>query len=247
MPQIATWQREAPGGLRPVLISRGDPEANLGHARQHGLADVLLQAEREIDESFRVAASPSALIVSADGAVASPVHAGEDEIRTLVAGRALVPGRAPLAGRGPVGLAVRRSEPGLGHPAPDAPLRTLGGEPAALSAVLSGRDTTIVFWNPECGFCARMLDDLRALDRADRDAARQLLVISTGDAQANRAMGLSAPVLLDDAFAAGEQLGVEGTPSAVRVDARGRVASPVAVGAEAVLALAAETRSSAIV
>jgi protein-disulfide isomerase len=142
---------------------------------------------------------------------------------------------------------VHRSEPGLGHPAPDAPLRTLGGEPAALSAVLSGRDTTIVFWNPECGFCARMLDDLRALDRADRDAARQLLVISTGDAQANRAMGLSAPVLLDDAFAAGEQLGVEGTPSAVRVDARGRVASPVAVGAEAVLALAAETRSSAIV
>jgi peroxiredoxin/uncharacterized membrane protein YphA (DoxX/SURF4 family) len=216
MPQIATWQREAPGGLRPVLISRGDPEANLGHARQHGLADVLLQAEREIDESFRVAATPSALIVTAGGAVASPVHTGEDEIRALVAGRA-----------------------------PVAPLRTLGGEPASLSAALSGRDRTIVFWNPECGFCARMLDDLRTLDRADRDAGRQLLVISTGDAEANRAMGLSAPVLLDDAFAAGEQLGVAGTPSAVRVDAHGRAASPVAVGAEAVLALAAGTRSPA--
>jgi peroxiredoxin/uncharacterized membrane protein YphA (DoxX/SURF4 family) len=250
LPQIATWQRETPGGLRPVLISRGDPEANLGHARQHGLADVLLQAERETDESFRVAATPSALIVAADGAVASPVHAGEDEIRALVAGRPPVAGSAPVAGSGPVAasapvrLAVHRSEPSLGHPAPDAPLRTLGGEPAALSAVLSGRDTTIVFWNPECGFCTRMLDDLRALDRADRDAGRQLLVISTGDAEANRAMGLSALVLLDDAFAAGERLGVAGTPSAVRVDARGRVASPVAVGAKAVLALAAETRSS---
>jgi hypothetical protein len=101
-----------------------------------------------------------------------------------------------------------------------------------------------VFWNPECGFCARMLGDLRALDRAERDATRQLLVISTGDAETNRAMGLSAPVLLDDAFAAGGQLGVAGTPSAVRVDAQGRVASPVAVGAEAVLALAAGTRSA---
>ncbi|MGH2867888.1 MAG: MauE/DoxX family redox-associated membrane protein [Solirubrobacteraceae bacterium] len=214
LPQIATWQREATAGLRPVLISRGDPEANRGHARQHGLADVLLQGGREIDESFRVAATPSALIVAADGAVASPVHSGEDQIRALVAGRAQ-----------------------------DAPLRTLGGEPVALSAVLSGRATTIVFWNPECGFCARMLDDLRALDRADRDAAQQLLVISTGDLETNRAMGLSAPILLDHGFAAGEQFGAQGTPSAVRVDASGRVDSPVAVGAEAVLALAAGARS----
>jgi len=47
-----------------------------------------------------------------------------------------------------------------------------------------------------------------------------------------------APILLDDEFAAGNAFGAAGTPSAVLVDKRGRVASSVAVGADAVLALA---------
>jgi hypothetical protein len=52
-------------------------------------------------------------------------------------------------------------------------------------------------------------------------------------------MGLASPVVLDDAFAAGRSFGVGGTASAVLVDAEGRIASDVAVGASAVLALAA--------
>jgi hypothetical protein len=43
--------------------------------------------------------------------------------------------------------------------------------------------------------------------------------------------------VLDDSFAAGNDFGVSGTPAAVRLDARGRVASPLAVGAVAVLDL----------
>jgi hypothetical protein len=44
-------------------------------------------------------------------------------------------------------------------------------------------------------------------------------------------------VVLDDAFSAGNDFGVTGTPAAVRLDARGRVASKLAVGADAVLDL----------
>ena len=83
-----------------------------------------------------------------------------------------------------------------------------------------------------------MLEQLRAIDDATLTGAAGLAVISTGDPDANRAMGLRAPILLDDDFAAGNAFGAAGTPSAVLVDERGRVASSVAVGADAVLALA---------
>ena len=83
----------------------------------------------------------------------------------------------------------------------------------------------------------------REIDRAGREASQQLVVISTGDVAGNRAMGLSAPILLDDSFDAGRRFGAGGTPSAVRVDAQGRVSSPVAAGADAVLALARGRRS----
>jgi hypothetical protein len=45
-------------------------------------------------------------------------------------------------------------------------------------------------------------------------------------------------VLLDATFKTGELFGVSGTPSAVLLDEGGRVASAVAIGAEAVLTLA---------
>jgi hypothetical protein len=46
-------------------------------------------------------------------------------------------------------------------------------------------------------------------------------------------------VLLDEQYAAGGAFGAAGTPMAVLLDAEGRVASPIAAGVEAVLALAA--------
>jgi hypothetical protein len=50
--------------------------------------------------------------------------------------------------------------------------------------------------------------------------------------------GFCSPVLLDESFAAGRFLGVTGTPSAVPVDAEGKIASGIAVGAPSVLELA---------
>jgi hypothetical protein len=65
-----------------------------------------------------------------------------------------------------------------------------------------------------------------------------MVVVSTGDAEGNRAQGFQSRVLLDSEFAAGTRFGAGGTPSAVIVDELGRVASAVAVGAPEVLALA---------
>ena len=56
-------------------------------------------------------------------------------------------------------------------------------------------------------------------------------------------MKLSTRVVLDHHFAAGRAFGASGTPSAVLVDAEGRIASEVAVGAPAVLDLAGASRA----
>jgi peroxiredoxin len=229
LPQVGEWQRERSGGLRVVVISRGDPAANKTHAEQHGLVDVLIQNDREISERYAVSATPSALVVAADGTIASGAHAGEDQIRALIESRSGVVLPIHRAAEAPPAPAAAE-----GARAPDPALRTLDGKIVRLSQRLSDDGTLVVFWNPGCGFCQRMLDSLRELDARGPG----LLVVSTGDPQANRDMGLEAPILLDEDFSAGSAFAAAGTPSAVLIDAERRIASPVAVGADAVVALA---------
>jgi hypothetical protein len=97
------------------------------------------------------------------------------------------------------------------------------------------RETLLLFWDPGCGFCADMLPALRERDATQDEPA--LVVISTGDVSENRAMGLRAPVLLDDANTVGPSYGISGTPMAILVDSAGRIASEVAAGAATVLEL----------
>jgi hypothetical protein len=83
-----------------------------------------------------------------------------------------------------------------------------------------------------------MLDDLRVWEANRPKNGLKLLVVSTGTVEANQAMGLASPVVLDENFTVGRTFGASGTPSGVLVDAKGNIASEVAVGAPAVLALA---------
>ena len=71
-----------------------------------------------------------------------------------------------------------------------------------------------------------------------RRGSPELLVISSGTADANRQQGFRARVLLDSVWGAGNVLGANGTPSAVMIDEHGTIASEVGVGKPAVLALA---------
>lgn len=91
-----------------------------------------------------------------------------------------------------------------------------------------------LFWDPACGSCQQMLEDLKRWEREFADVAPGLPVISTGAVEVNRAMGLASTVLLDQGFDLGRRFGASGTPSAVLVDRKGRVASTVAAGAPAI-------------
>jgi peroxiredoxin/uncharacterized membrane protein YphA (DoxX/SURF4 family) len=213
---VGVWQRRHADRLTVAVVSRGDAETNRTKAARHEVRRVLLQQDREVSEAYKVAGIPSAVLIT-EGAVSSPLAVGADAIRTLV---------------------VKTTLPQLrrGDPVPSLELPDLDGRRVDLSTLRER--TLLLFWNPACGFCQRMLDEVKAWERAgDRDAPA-LVVLSRGTAEANRSQGFRSRVLLDEHFHAGEAFGATGTPSAVLIDQDGRVVSDVAVGAQAVFELA---------
>jgi thiol-disulfide isomerase/thioredoxin len=120
--------------------------------------------------------------------------------------------------------------PKVGEPAPEVTLPDLEGQTVELED-FRGEVTMVLFWNPGCGFCQQMLPDLKAWEEDPPGGAPKLLVVSAGTEEANREQGLTSTMVLDQQFTAGRVFGAIGTPSAVLVDAEGRIASEVAVGA----------------
>jgi peroxiredoxin len=127
--------------------------------------------------------------------------------------------------------------PGSGVSTPAFSLPDLNGESVALSACL-GTPTLLLFWNPDCSFCKKMLPDLQAWEANPPQGAPRLIVISKGTIKANRALGLRSPILLDEEGDVSQMFGADGTPMAIAVDAQGRIASTLMEGAPDVLALA---------
>lgn len=229
LPDIGRWQEEHSEKLTVSLISRGDPKENRTKTSEHGVQHVLLQEDWEAAEAYKINGTPSAVLVMADGKVGSSVASGEEAIRSFVAH--VVRPQAPI----PVTKRV-------GEVAPEVELPDLQGNTIDL-ADFRGEKAIVLFWNPGCGFCQQILPDLQKWEQDPPEKAPKLLVVSAGPKEANEAMGLSSPVVLDQQFSVGRAFGVGGTPSAILVDEEGRIASEVAVGGPAVLELASARRT----
>ncbi len=254
LPEIAGWQRDHAASLTIVPITRGKAD----QAAEHGLHTMLVQKDAEVAQAYRVAVTPSAVLVRPDGTVGSPLAVGRDAIRGLLRRALGQPEPAPAlppanvhtnghanggcncAQNGSNGNGSRTMLAGSvrrGDAAPAFRLPDLDDTPRDLAS-FAGQPTLLLFWNPGCGYCRRMLDNLKAWETNPPPGAPKLLIVSTGTPEANRAQGLQSPIVLDTDFAVGRAFGVLGTPSAVLVDANGRIASDVAAGADEVLALA---------
>jgi peroxiredoxin len=243
LPDVARWQRDLSDQLTIALVSRGATEVNRLKSTEHGVQQVLIQRNREVAEAFHAPVTPAAVVVLPDGTIGSNLAQGADEIHTLVA---TTTQRAQPATPASGGCNCGKSQPlplrlesQVGQTAPGFLLPDLDGQPVKLEN-FHGRPTLLLFWNPGCGFCIRMLDALKAWEREAADV--QLLVVSRGSVDANRALGLHSPIVLDDGFAVGRAFGASGTPSAVLLDSEGRIASSVVAGADDVLALANSTQ-----
>ena len=262
IPEVGRWQREYLGKLSVALISRGTPEANRAKVSEHGITQVLLQKDREVAEAYQDTGTPGAVLVRPDGTIGSPLVLGADAIRALVAQAVGLPalrsvpstptpttGTAlptlPANGNGVPAAQAAPAKPEVGDLAPAFALPNLNGKPVNLSD-FRGSTTLVLFWRPSCGFCQRMLDDLKAWEAQPPKGAPKLLVVSTDSVESNRAMGLRSTVVLDaGGLSVGSKFGANGTPMAVLVDAQGKIASELAIGAPAVLKLADPERAAA--
>ena len=232
MPDIGRWQREQADKLTIALVSRGTVEANTAKATEHGIGRVLLQEGNDVSGQYQAYGTPSAVLVSPAGMIASPLAQGATAIRALIAKQQEPPKPVPMA-NGHAAPAV----PQVGELAPAVALPDLDGKQVALED-FKGHPTLVLFWNPGCGFCQRMLPDLKAWEQSRPAESPNLLIVSTGTVEANRAQGLASPMVIDQGFATGSKFGANGTPMGVLVDAEGKIASATAAGAPAVLALA---------
>jgi thiol-disulfide isomerase/thioredoxin len=224
LPDILGWQRNLREHVAIAVVAEGSATANRAKFEPLGIRRALIQESREVSESYQAWGTPAAVLIASDGTIASDVAQGGDAIRQLVS--SLTPQRR-----------LDTAAVAMGDATPNLNFQSLWGESVALSD-LRARETLLLFWNPNCGYCRKMLPELKAWeDEASADAP-QLLVISTGSTSENRAMGLRSVVVLDNELQAGHVFGAHGTPMAVLLDSDGRVASHVVAGAKAVFAIA---------
>ena len=134
---------------------------------------------------------------------------------------------------GPQGLPV-------GSPAPPFELPDLAGDRKSL-ADFRGKKLLLIFFNPRCGFCARMAPDLAALPADGANGKPVPLVVTTGEAEENRKLvaehGIRCPVLLQEGMEIASQYQCNGTPMGYLIDEQGNIASEMAAGAQALLEL----------
>jgi peroxiredoxin len=247
MGDVGKWQRDLSEKLTIAVISRGSLEDNRTKAKQHNLARVLMQKDNEVADAYQTFGTPTAVLVRPDGTIASAPAGGAEAIRTLV--KQAAEGKVPVpkprlaalprpvkAQRPAANAQALRGIASIGKDAPIVELSNLEGETVKL-ADFAGHPTAVLFWNPGCGFCQRMLDDLKAWESDKPEDAPKLLVVSTGEVERNRELGLSSPVVLDSGFNVGRAFGASGTPSAVLVGADGKIASGLAVGGPTVISL----------
>ena len=108
LPEIARWQGAHSAVLTVALISQGSLEDNRTRLAKAGIRRVMLQRTREIADAFRAEATPSAVLISPEGAIASPLGDGAIAIRGLVA--SIVPGRLAVSRRPADDKGNRREE-----------------------------------------------------------------------------------------------------------------------------------------
>lgn len=84
LPEIGGWQSAHSADLSIALLSEGSTDDNRAASAEHGIERVLLQRRREIAEAYEAWATPSAVLVSREGMIASAVAQGAAAMRVLL-------------------------------------------------------------------------------------------------------------------------------------------------------------------
>ncbi len=232
LPEIDAWQRELKDKVNFVFISSGNAKENLDKLAGANLKQILLQKDREVSELFGAQWTPTALFVNSDGTIASRLAAGDKAIRELVE-------KIKAENFDTDFLFIHNgngSATKLGTMLPEFSQTDIFDKTIA-SKDLLGKKTVITFWSTTCPHCVSMLDDLRDWEQSKGVDEPDLLVISDDELEANRALDLQSPVILDKERKISNEIGMSGTPSAVLINEDGKIVSETAQGAAQIWAL----------
>jgi peroxiredoxin len=152
-----------------------------------------------------------------------------------------------LEARGGLPVAAAGGGPRDGLPLathfPPFRLPDLEGEDVGLED-FQGRRVLLVHWSPGCGFCRQIAADLARVQGGLSHRNTELVLVSYGSPGSNSALleayDLHGSVLLQPEGRTVEGFAHMGTPVAYLLDEKGRIAKPVAVGAQEVPELAEE-------
>lgn len=230
LPRIVDWQRDHSHLLTIAVANAGETQASIDEANEFGLDRFMLDTDSAVYERYNASGTPSALLIAPDGTIASHVAPGIHWIEKLLE-RTVAEARENAA------------HVKVGTVAPAIVAHGISGESVSLAGFKE--DIVLLFWNPDCGFCSSMRNDLLAWERNPAPGAPRLLIASTGDAARVKSEEFSSTVLLDPEFTIGDAFGAGGTPMAIHIDGEGRIASQLAAGSEAIFALVGGRSSGA--
>ena len=166
------------------------------------------------------------------------VEALEEEIERMVAGAEPSAAR-PFGDRSLAGSRINRNGLAPGTTAPAFTLPRLDGGELSLSDY-AGRRVLLVFSDPDCGPCNRLAPKLERLSK--KTPGVSVVMVSRGDPSRNRQKveehRLTFPVVLQEQWKLSREYAKFATPIAYLIDEEGRIAAGVALGPDAILALA---------
>jgi peroxiredoxin len=236
-----------------VLLASGDESFNREHASRHGLhSPILLTKEKGIPEPFRHQGTPVAYFVDEEAQVAASFASGADQVLALAqriadSGAEQIepkPLRSRLASERSLSESrIERNGLRAGTPAPAFRLPDLQGQPVSLDDY-RGRHVLLVFSDPHCGPCDELAPHLARLHQEHRNNALAVVLVGRGSEEENRnqaeKFGFEFPVVLQDKWKLSKEYGIFATPVAFLIAEDGVIARDVAVGKDAILALAAD-------
>ena len=83
-PDLTRWQQTLAERITIALLSTGTVGENRALAERYGLADVLVQDDGEVLETYRVPATPSVVIVAPDARIGSRTHSAQPLIEATI-------------------------------------------------------------------------------------------------------------------------------------------------------------------
>lgn len=237
-----------------LFLAYGDANANRKLAEEHGLkCPILLYGDSKVPEPFANLGTPSAYLLDSEGSVAKPLAVGAEEVPALAQEAAeeeiarssvqpateetskRVPGAKPLSASRIVRNGLKAGTQAPGFTLPDIYGRTVSLDD------FRGRRVLLVFSDPHCGPCEALGAELARFEHEHRGYLA-LIMVGRGDIAENRQKaeqhGIKFAVVIQDKWRLSKEYGIFSTPVAFLIDEDGVIAKDVAVGADAILALA---------